>query len=223
MEHTKKCYPKEPASSDNAFDPHEGGWGRTMRLVVVITLLVVAFCIALAVLGARWRGRYLRGAKVFRRVLGVVLITVYVYGVLAQTIIGRVQSASPTAKLELFWSYRASLALMEDGLAVTSASLLAEIILNILMLMPLGALLPFALPELFFTRRPVRDAVWVAIMACSCSSAIELAQWKYRLGLFEFDDILNNTVGALVGYAMYRIAMRAMLHVSRGRGARVNS
>lgn len=189
-----------------------------MRLVVGITLLVVVFCAVLAVLGVRSRGRYMRGAKVFRRVLGVALVAVYVYVVLAQTIIGRVQSASPTAKLELFWSYRASLALMEDGLAITSASLLAEIILNILMLMPLGVLLPFALPELFCTSRPTRDLVWVAIVACACSSAIELAQWRFRLGLFEFDDILNNTAGALVGYVMYRIFVWLVRRVYAGSG-----
>ncbi|MBO7674020.1 MAG: VanZ family protein [Atopobiaceae bacterium] len=175
-----------------------------MRLVAVITLLVFAFCGATALLGARWGARHRRGAKVLRRVLGAVLFAAYVYGVLSQTILGRSQSASHMAQLELFWSYRASLALMEDGLAITSASLLAEIILNVLMFVPLGALLPFALPELFCSRTFMHDVVRVAIVSSACSMAIELAQWRFRLGLFEFDDILNNTAGALIGYATYR-------------------
>ncbi len=40
------------------------------------------------------------------------------------------------------------------------------------------------------------------------SSSIELCQLVFRLGLFEFDDILNNTVGMMTGYGVYRVISR---------------
>ncbi|XCP86584.1 VanZ family protein [Roseburia hominis] len=43
-----------------------------------------------------------------------------------------------------------------------------------------------------------------AIIFGLCASAlIEFCQLVFKLGLFEFDDILNNTVGRVVGYGLY--------------------
>ena len=37
-----------------------------------------------------------------------------------------------------------------------------------------------------------------------CSVATEIIQLVFHLGLFEFDDILNNTLGCFIGLIIYR-------------------
>ncbi len=152
-----------------------------MRKVLVIALIVLAFCAALAVVGRRIRGRHMRGARAVRVVLGAALLAAYAYGILSQTILGRTAGAR-TANLELLWSYRAALALTEDGIAVTSAYLLAEILLNVLLFVPMGALLPFLAPGRFGSGRLARGMALVAAVALACSCAIELCQWGFGLG-----------------------------------------
>ena len=178
-----------------------------MRRVVGIAVVVLVFCVALGALGRRLRGPYPRRTKAIRRAIGGVLFIAYAYGVLTQTILGRLVKAR-SSLLELLWSYRASFALTERGITVTNTVLLTEILLNVLLFAPLGALLPFLAPNLFSTERVARDAVRVAIVACAMSLAIELSQRLFHLGQFELDDILNNTIGALLGFAAYRIAFR---------------
>ena len=37
------------------------------------------------------------------------------------------------------------------------------------------------------------------------SSLVELSQLYFKLGLFEFDDIFNNILGAVLGWCMFCI------------------
>ena len=65
--------------------------------------------------------------------------------------------------------------------------------LNILLYIPMGYLLPFII-------KPMRYSV----LACTlvgflCSCATEFAQLKWGLGFFQVDDIVNNTLGCLIG------------------------
>jgi glycopeptide antibiotics resistance protein len=48
----------------------------------------------------------------------------------------------------------------------------------------------------------------VCLVTCACSLSVELVQWCFRLGLFEFDDVLDNTLGAVAGYAIYLLVQR---------------
>ena len=38
-----------------------------------------------------------------------------------------------------------------------------------------------------------------------CSAAVEVSQFVFRIGLFEFDDIFNNVLGALAGWCVFHI------------------
>lgn len=75
-----------------------------------------------------------------------------------------------------------------------SRELITENILNVIMFVPLGVFL-YDLPS-----RPIPFSR-VLITASLSSLVIELIQLIGRLGEFEFDDILHNTAGALIGYA----------------------
>ena len=197
-----------------------------MQRVAVTCVFVLAFCFALGLVGSRLRGRHGRGVSAVRLLVGMPLLAAHAYGILPLTVLGRTPGAVRTAKLELFWSHRESLALAADGLSVTDAGLLAEILLNVLLFAPMGAVLPFLLPRIAERGRAWRGVIVVCLVACACSPAVELVQWQFRLGLFEFDDVVDNALGAAAGYAVYLLALRRPwrrlrwwpgVHAGRGR------
>lgn len=62
------------------------------------------------------------------------------------------------------------------------------------MLMPLGLILPT------FKKISLKQIFLIALLF---SAGIETAQFITGRGLMEFDDVFNNTVGAVVGYKTY--------------------
>lgn len=89
-----------------------------------------------------------------------------------------------------------------------------NLILNILMFVPLG----FLLPCLFRTfRRP-----WAAYGAgAGFSLLLELIQLIFHLGVFETDDILNNFAGTVIGYGFYRLGSYLLLLFRRRKDRRL--
>lgn len=118
--------------------------------------------------------------------IAVLLIYIFLFIVFASTVFTRIPTAGATYNLQLLWSYRY---VIENH----SAGMLEEILLNCVLLMPLGILLPFAL------ERPVKVRLaFLAGLLVSCS--IEVCQLVFHRGLFEWDDILHNTLGCVIGY-----------------------
>lgn len=72
---------------------------------------------------------------------------------------------------------------------------------NILGFAPLGFLLPILSPSLssFFK---------VGVIAFAFSLTLEVIQLVKVLGIFDVDDIILNTSGALLGYAIYKSYLR---------------
>lgn len=72
--------------------------------------------------------------------------------------------------------------------------------LNIVFFMPLGFLWPLLWPK----------TGWKSVLAggLGLSCLVELLQAFTRRGVFETDDVLNNALGALAGYALYRLVAR---------------
>jgi len=71
---------------------------------------------------------------------------------------------------------------------------IGQILGNLTMLMPLGFMMPMM-------RKVTVKHVLVAALCFSCF--IELTQFVTGRGLMEFDDIFNNTAGAVMGYLIY--------------------
>ena len=67
-----------------------------------------------------------------------------------------------------------------------------EVILNVLLYMPLGYLLPFV-------SRKLRRPSLITLIGFLCSLATELGQMYSRLGYFQVDDLVCNTIGTLIG------------------------
>jgi glycopeptide antibiotics resistance protein len=73
-----------------------------------------------------------------------------------------------------------------------------QLIGNLLLLLPVGLLGPIALPALNGWAR-------VLVVAVVLSVAIELAQLQIPNRSADVDDMLVNVVGALIGYALFRL------------------
>lgn len=73
-----------------------------------------------------------------------------------------------------------------------------NIILNILMFVPLGLLLPFY-------GRWWRRPAFTYLAGLAFTLFIEFAQLILKRGIFEMDDIFNNLLGTMIGYGIYRL------------------
>ena len=192
-------------------------WG---MVVAGLTIVVVAGALLLPVLSKLIlnKDRLLRGVK-------LALLIFYILVILYQTLLFRTTSYHATYKLSLFWSYRKAFAFNTGspffGISITSGSLLVQIIFNILLYVPFGYLLLFAFPRLGKPNRyPSRPRVvsalasfpWmVVLIGAALSAATEFIQLFFRLGLFEFDDIFNNTLGCFLGVVMFQVLVRPKL------------
>jgi glycopeptide antibiotics resistance protein len=120
------------------------------------------------------------------------LLILYLYLMFGSTVFSRVPTAASQANFNLFWEYKSMLAQHSWYLA-------KQIFLNIAMLMPVGFLFPLARG---------RRCFWQTLLfGFACSLSIEVMQYVFHCGLFEFDDIFNNTLGTFVGYMIYRIVI----------------
>lgn len=103
------------------------------------------------------------------------------------TLLGRTAKSEYQMELSFLWEYRLAL----QG----KTEWLFQILNNILLFLPMGNIYGS------LKRSPVW---WKAVITGACISlTIELCQLIFKLGLFEFDDILNNTIGMMVGYGFY--------------------
>ena len=113
--------------------------------------------------------------KLFLKILRWILLVVYIYFILTKTIIGRYPRPESIFR-GLGWE-------IEQGYW-------GDILLNILLFVPVGLLI----------------GGWKGILFGSLLSVgIEIAQYYFRIGFCELDDILNNTVGSAVGALIQRV------------------
>lgn len=76
---------------------------------------------------------------------------------------------------------------------VADASMAREVLLNILLYLPLGYLLPF------LSKTLRGHIVLITLIGFLCSCATEFSQYYFRIGVFEVDDMILNTLGTLIG------------------------
>lgn len=173
-----------------------------MDLVTLISLIVLLAALLLPVLASVLcrHPRWFAAAK-------YIIFGVYILANLYETILFRTVNPDRQAKWKLLWSYRESLA-FPDGLMslfrgtveITRPVLLEEIVLNILLYIPMG----YLLPTIFEKLKP-----WhVVLIGFGCSVLTEVSQLVFKIGLFEFDDMLNNTMGCVIGLVMYLCIVR---------------
>ena len=89
-----------------------------------------------------------------------------------------------------------------------------EMLMNVFLFFPLGLTLSNALPRRW--NRWLRVGVTV-LAGCLLSAGIEYAQYRFSLGMAETDDVLCNTLGALLGAASLLAAHAIESHKERAR------
>ena len=123
-----------------------------------------------------------------------ILLTIYLVVLLGGTVLNRHYGEEFGVKLQLFWSYIEVFEKSKIGLAW-------QIVLNVLAFIPWGILFAHIWKGM---RRPL----WNVGSAFCFSALIELIQLVFRCGFFEFDDMFHNTLGALIGYGIWRWYMQ---------------
>lgn len=93
-----------------------------------------------------------------------------------------------------FWSYKAML--------TETRVLMQEVAMNIAVFIPIGFLAGIAM----------KNDTWqkVAITGLAISLTIELLQLVLKRGCCETDDVINNTLGSLIGYGLYIMLRKAV-------------
>lgn len=171
----------------NAFMYIPGGcvWAACTTIVVFLSGILWRFCIHKSI---RW--------TFWCRLFPLFLFVVYVYCLLQLTVLSR----KPGSFGGMDWRILARWS--------ESDAQKAFLIMNIIMFIPLGILLPM------FGKWAGHILVsWPA--AIICSIGIEIIQLKYHLGFCQLDDVIANSVGFLVGFLGYLI-LQDVYFIMRG-------
>ena len=128
--------------------------------------------------------QYIKENKIY--ILGTMLV-LYLGVVLCLTVLGRNRDETVTSELIPLWSWKdAFIKISENG----DYGMLWQIFINILMFVPIGAMM-YGIQRKKFCR----TILWCA----GFSLTVEVLQLLFRVGLFEWDDIIHNTLGYLLG------------------------
>jgi len=113
------------------------------------------------------------------------------------------EAGDSRSRMELFWSYRQYW---------TNAQLRLEILNNIFLFVPFGTALQPLWPG-----RPGRAILRTGLVCLLFSAGIETVQLLTGIGLFEFDDMISNTLGGLIGGLLYYVWKTGKRKMERGR------
>lgn len=163
---------------------HNRPWSVREIIVFLIILSVCSFFIFRAV---RWKRLKLQqGAAVLTLIL-------FLGVVFASTVFTRI---STVRRYELipFWSWYEVIVNHSQGLMV-------ENLLNMILLFPMGILLPVILDS------RLRPSM-VYLMGVVISAVIETSQLIFKRGLFEWDDMIHNGLGCMLGCLVMNAAMK---------------
>lgn len=140
--------------------------------------LLTVFCIGLVLLVIFKRRNIWRG-------LIHLALTEYIFFIYCVTVVFREIKGERQYEFELFWSYDKPVLLVEN-------------IMNVVVFVPLGMLLAGAIKELRW---------WQSLLiGGGISATIELIQLTTKRGFAEFDDVMHNTLGCMIGYVLYSLA-----------------
>ena len=113
----------------------------------------------------------------------------YIVLVYSNTVFFRKTTVDYIYNFQPFWSY--------EAIANGKESLIVEHILNILLFIPIGFITGFV----FASKR------WwkVILFGFGISVSIEAMQFFFKKGFAEFDDVMHNTLGCLLGFLLFLV------------------
>ena len=163
-----------------------------------VDLVIPILVMGVLLYGIFWvlmkKGITKRQKKIYQSWIFGMLLSLEITVIFAMTLYGRAIGTEREIHLVPFASYIE--AFQPDNIVP-----LLQIIMNILMFVPLGILLP-----LNFTC--FEKSKSVILIALVISGAIESIQGILSIGVFDVDDILGNVSGAAIGILCYRTLRR---------------
>ena len=137
------------------------------------------------------------------KICTIILFMIYIVGVLEVTLARGAFYGSE--KVALFDSYK-------EAWYFATWPLWRNIILNMVLFMPFGVLLPMVSGKMQKFRR-------ICLTGFLFSFCVESAQYLFSRGIFEGADLLNNTLGAMIGYGIYILGQQIILLFQRKNGS----
>ncbi len=145
---------------------------------VIIAISLIICCIVMVLY------RYKINYPYFLRQTSFCLFCGYFFFVLCTTIFYREETFEKRYQLYPLWSY-----------TVLYERLLAQLILNVLMFIPIGFFVGGALKK-----KRILDVIGIGL---ALSFFIELTQLITTRGVFNVDDIIHNVLGCIIGYLCF--------------------
>lgn len=153
-------------------------------------------------------GTIRKGIKIFGTILFLVYMTGLIYFLFFAEEYGRGvegmvydYNLCPFREIRRFLSYR-------DILGTRAVFL--NLAGNVIGFMPFGALLPVL-------ARSARKWWKTVLISFEISSLVEVSQLIFQVGCFDVDDIMLNTLGGLLGYAVFWVGRHGYLWLESGR------
>ncbi len=116
------------------------------------------------------------------------LLLEYVFFIYSSTVLFRKAGKVPKYDFHPFWSYKA----IREG----RMDPLPENVMNVVVFIPVGLLLGMVFKGMTW---------WKALLAgLTISVSIESLQFLFMRGFSEFDDVMHNTIGCLMGFLSFQ-------------------
>jgi glycopeptide antibiotics resistance protein len=141
----------------------------------------------------------------WRKVAGL-LLAEYVFLIYSSTVICRIIAEGGAGhNFVPFWSYEA----INNG----RDDLIAENIMNVVVFVPIGLLMGLITLKKLKLFKAGLLALGIGLFV---SVSIEMLQFFLKCGFSEFDDIMHNTLGCLIGFGVYKL-FQVSLFMIHGR------
>ncbi|MCR4679862.1 MAG: VanZ family protein [Lachnospiraceae bacterium] len=161
--------------------------GGILAVVLVTSFLVIRH------LHAKRNGKEHRKINI-KRLLWWLVFLCYIFVVAGATLFSRGSNYEYDMIPPLFYSYKNAW----NNWSITEWR---NIILNICMFVPFGLLLPMGL-------KWFRKCYRTYVAGFLFSLLIELSQMIFKIGIFEPDDLLDNTLGAIIGFGLFLVLFK---------------
>lgn len=158
----------------------------TSRIIPILMLGGIVECLFLFLI---YKGYIQYKQKSFTGIITGTLLSMSIALIIVMTLYGRRSGVESEWRVVPFASY---IEVFREG----NIEILLQIIMNVLMFVPIGILLPCCFQWFEKNKR-------VFLFTVIFSGIIECTQGIFKMGMFEADDILGNAFGAELGFFFF--------------------
>ena len=161
---------------------HNRPWS-SGEIVAFLILLLVILCYEIELISQK---------KIYiSQAVSFIILFVFLAIVFESTVLSR-RSGTRKYHLEIFWSWKAIVESIGKKEISFRSELLKENLLNMILLFPVGVLLPIVMKR----KISCKVGLFVGLGISICIESLQLILCR---GYFEFDDIIHNAVGCMLG------------------------